>query len=109
MADTIEKVKILDDVIAVNSKVRFGVMIGGQNVTSQPFKAISSSASNMVFNIVVPSVETIADRHLLMQATVLLRIDVQNAIAGTHPSTTASPMLWHLSHLTSSSKTYNAA
>ena len=49
MADTIEKVKILDDVIAVNSKVRFGVMIGGQNVTSQPFKAISSSASNMVF------------------------------------------------------------
>ena len=40
MSDTINKQKILDDVVAVSSQVNMGVLYGAQNVTSQVFKAI---------------------------------------------------------------------
>ena len=50
MADTISKLKVLDDVSAVNSKVNMGVIYGGQNNTSQAFKAISATPSSMVYN-----------------------------------------------------------
>jgi hypothetical protein len=82
MADTINKQKILDDVVAVNSKVNMGVLYGAQNVTSQEFKAISATPSSLVFNIVVPSIETILDRRLMLRSTMILRIDIQNPIAG---------------------------
>ena len=45
MADTIRKVRIVDDVIATESEVQFGVLSGAQNVTSQIFKAISAYAT----------------------------------------------------------------
>jgi hypothetical protein len=85
MTDTVNRVKILDDVVAVNSKINYSVLIGGQHITSQPFKAISSSPSSMIFNIVVPSVETILDRRIMMKATCILRIDVQNRLTNTQP------------------------
>ena len=85
MTDTVNRVKILDDVVAVNSKINYSVLIGGQHITSQPFKAISSSPSSMIFNIVVPSVETILDRRIMMKATCILRIDIQNRLANTQP------------------------
>ena len=66
-ADTINKVKILHDVIAVNSKVNMGVIYGGQNITSQQFEAISATPSSMVYNVVVPSIETILDRRIVIQ------------------------------------------
>jgi hypothetical protein len=81
MADTINKTKILDDVIAVNSKVNLGVLYGAQNVTSQQFKAISATPSSVVFNVVVPSIETVLDRRLMVQSTMILRIDIQKPIA----------------------------
>ena len=81
MADTINKMKVLDDVIAVNSKVNMGVIYGGQNITSQAFKAISATPSSMVFNVVVPSIETILDRRIMIQTTMILRIDIENPIA----------------------------
>ena len=37
MSDTINKMKILDDVVNVSSKVNMGVLYGAQNVTSQVF------------------------------------------------------------------------
>lgn len=82
MADTINKQKILDDVVSVNSKVNMGVLYGAQNVTSQEFKAISATPSSLVFNIVVPSIVTILDRRLMIRSTMTLRIDIQNPIAG---------------------------
>ena len=45
MSDTINKQKILDDVVAVSSNVNMGVLYGAQNVTSQVFKAISATPS----------------------------------------------------------------
>jgi hypothetical protein len=82
MSDTVNRQKILDDVIAVNSKVNFGVLVGGANITSQQFKAISATPSTLVFNVVCPSVETVIDRRIMIQSTMILRIDIQNPIAG---------------------------
>ena len=82
MSDTINKQKILDDVVAVSSKVNMGVLYGAQNVTSQVFKAISATPSSIVFNVVVPSIETILDRRLMIQSTMILKINIQNPIAG---------------------------
>jgi hypothetical protein len=82
MSDNINKLKVLDDVIAVNSKVNMGVLIGGANVTSQTFKAISATPSSVVFNVVVPSIETILDRRIMIQTTMILKIDIENPIAG---------------------------
>ena len=85
MSDTVDRVRIPDDVVAVNSKIKYSVLIGGQHITSQPFKAISASPSSMIFNIVVPSVETILDRRIMMKATCILRIDIQNRLPNTQP------------------------
>ena len=82
MSDTINKQKNLDDVVAVSSKVNMGVLYGAQNVTSQVFKAISATPSSIVFNVVVPSIETILDRRLMIQSTMILKINIQNPIAG---------------------------
>ena len=34
MTDTVNRVKILDDVVAVNSKINYSVLIGGQHILS---------------------------------------------------------------------------
>ena len=83
MADTIRKVRIVDDVIATESEVQFGVIQGAQNVTSQIFKAISATPNSMVFNVVVPSLETILDRHIMISTKLTLKIDCVNSDAST--------------------------
>ena len=68
-ADTLVKKKVVDDVIATENKVEFNVLIGAQSITSQEFKAISATPSAMVFNVVVPSLESILDRRVMLQST----------------------------------------
>ena len=48
---------------------------GGQNITSQTFNAISKSTSAHVFNIQVPSLETIISREVLWTAEFTLKIE----------------------------------
>ena len=79
MADTIRKVRIVDDVIATESEVQFGVLSGAQNVTSQIFKAISATPNSMVFNVVVPSLETIMSRNILIKSQITLKITYKNS------------------------------
>jgi hypothetical protein len=78
----------MDDVIATENKVEYNVLIGAQSVTSQEFKAISATPSAMVFNVVVPSLETILDRHVFMQATLTLKI------SGTKAPVRVAGQLW---------------
>ena len=54
-------------------------------MTSQVLKAISATPSSMVFNVVVPSIETILDRRIMIQSTMILRIDVKDPIDGVQP------------------------
>ena len=61
MASTdFERILVKDDRIGcITDQIKYGVLKGGQNITSQTFNAISKSTSAHVFNIAVPSLETI--------------------------------------------------
>ena len=75
MADTFEKILVKDDKIGcLTNKVKYQVTKGGQNITAQPFKAISETPTAHVYNITVPSLETIISREVLWQSTVTLVI-----------------------------------
>ena len=77
MADTFEKILVKDDKIGcLTNRVKYQVLKGGQNITSQPFNAISQSISAHVYNITVPSLETIISREVLWQSTVTLKINL---------------------------------
>ena len=79
MSETFEKVLIKDDRIGcITPQVKFGVFKGGQNVTAMPFKAISQTTSAHVFNVPVPSLETIISREVLWTSKVTLKITGAN-------------------------------
>ena len=79
MSETFEKILVKDDRIScITSKVKFQVVKGGQNITSQPFKAVSMTPSAHVFNVTVPSLETIISREVLWKSTVTLHITGTN-------------------------------
>ena len=66
MSETVEKILTEDDRIGcLTSQGIFQVVKGGQNITSQPFKAISQTTSTHVYNVAVPSLETIISREVL--------------------------------------------
>ena len=79
MADTFEKILVKDDKIGcLTNKVKYAVNKGGQNITAMPFKAISATSSAHVYNITVPSLETIISREVLWQSTVTIKIQDKN-------------------------------
>ena len=47
--------------------------------------AISQSTTNHVYNVAVPSLETIISREVLWKSTVTLKISVSNRALGTYP------------------------
>ena len=79
MAETFEKILVKDDRLGcITPKVKFQVLKGGQNTTCQPFKAISETKASHVYNVTVPSLETIISREVLWQSTVTLKITTAN-------------------------------
>ena len=75
MSETFNKVLVKDDRIGnISDAVKYAVFKGGQNITSMSYQAISSTSSAHVFNIAVPSLETVIDRTVLWSSTVTLRI-----------------------------------
>ena len=75
MSETFEKVLVKDDRLGcITSKVKFQVLKGGQNITCQPFTAISQTPASHVYNVTVPSLETIISREVLWKSTVTLKI-----------------------------------
>ena len=82
-SETFEKVLVKDDKIGcITPKVKCQVLKGGQNITAQPFKAISETISSHIYNVTVPSLETIISREVLWQSTVTLKITGTNKPAG---------------------------
>jgi len=74
MSEAFEKVLVKDDRLGcITPKVKFQVFKGGQNITSQPFKAISETTTSHVYNITVPSLETIISREVLWRSTITLK------------------------------------
>ena len=79
MSDTFEKIQVKDGRLGcITPKVKFQVCKGGHNITCQPYKAISETTTNHVYNVTVPSLETIISREVLWQSTVTIRISNPN-------------------------------
>ena len=75
MSEKFEKVLLKDDRLGcITPKVKLQVFKGGQNVTCQSYKAILESMPNHVYNVTVPSLETIINREVLWQSTVTIQI-----------------------------------
>ena len=81
MSQDFTKQLVLDDRLNCTDSVAYAVCKGGQNVTSAQFNAISQTASSVTFNIQVPSEQTIIDRRLLWQSTVILKLDILGSTA----------------------------
>jgi hypothetical protein len=76
MSQDFKKVLVKDDRLNVTDAIQYAVHKGGQNMTSSQFQAISQSASSCTWNIQVPSEQTLIDRRVLWQSTVLLKLTV---------------------------------
>ena len=75
MSTDFTKILIKDDRLAnISDNITYAVHKGGQQITSADFPAISSSPSSCIYNIQVPSLETVIDRHVMWTATVRLKI-----------------------------------
>ena len=75
MSDSFEKIAIKDDRIGcISSKIKYGVLTGGQSITAQQFNAISATPSSHTFNIAVPSLETVVSREIMWGATLTIAV-----------------------------------
>lgn len=75
MSTDYNKVLICDDRISnLTDKIDYAVMKGSQQCTVSEIVATSATASSIVFNVVVPSLETIIDRRVMIKTTLILKI-----------------------------------
>ena len=84
MSDSFSTILIQDPRLMVEDTIKYGVIKGAQNVTECQFNAISASSSQMLFNIAVPSENTIIDRRVELASTVNFVINT-GAIAADAP------------------------
>jgi len=80
MSADIKKVLVLDDRLNCSSEITYAVQKGGQSMNPSAFQAISASTSSHVYNIQVPSEQTLIDRRVLWTSSVVL------SITGTAPA-----------------------
>jgi hypothetical protein len=84
MSNDFKKVLVKDDRIAgITDQITYSINKGGQNMTASQFQAISQSTSSHTYNIQVPSEQTLIDRRVLWQSTVILQINYASLPANT--------------------------
>jgi len=88
MSADFEKVLVKDPRLDVSESIKYAVIKGGQNVTCAPYGAISQTNNQLVFNIQVPSEQTIIDRRVLLQTN--LQLKVTTSCAWTRTETVVS-------------------
>jgi hypothetical protein len=76
MSQDFKKCLVRDERLNVTDAIHYAVVKGGQNVTPSPFNAVSQSPSSITFNVQVPSEQTLIDRRVLWQSTVVLALTV---------------------------------
>lgn len=74
MSADFQKVLVIDDRLAVKDSIKYAVMKGAQNMTVSEFNAISQSPSSIVFNVQVPSEQTLIDRRVMWESTITIRV-----------------------------------
>lgn len=85
MSQDIQLVKVLEDTLNVTDKVKYAVQKGASQFTANTYKAISQTPSSHVYNVVVPSENTVVDRRVLWKSTCVLRVDCAGVPAGSLP------------------------
>jgi len=75
MSADFEKVLVKDSRLDVSDSIKYAVIKGGQNVTMAQYKAISATNNQIVFNIQVPSEQTIIDRRVLLSTKLTLTVN----------------------------------
>ena len=90
MSSDFTKILVRDDRMECVDNIKYAVIKGGQNVTPSQFKAISTSNNQLVFNIQVPSEQTLIDRRVLLQTDLTLVVQSRQA-QWTFPTTPAGP------------------
>jgi len=78
----ITKVAVVDSRI-LQPKPKFAVEKGPLSLTNVPYQAITKTASQMTFNIIVPSESVFVDRAVDWQVTCYASVDVTMTAAGT--------------------------
>jgi hypothetical protein len=74
MSADFAKVLVKDDRLDVVDNIKYAVIKGGQNVTAAQYQAITASNSQIVFNIQVPSEQTLIDRRVLLQTDLKISV-----------------------------------
>lgn len=76
MSQDFEKTLVLVDELLVSDRVSFACIKSGSNVTMQTYNAIGGGPflSQVIYNIQLPSLETVMSRHVIQTATLLFRI-----------------------------------
>lgn len=85
MSADFEKVLVKDPRLDVHDSIKYAVIKGGQNVTMAQYPAISQSPSQLIFNIQVPSEQTLIDRRVLLQTDLTLSVtttDISGVLVG---------------------------
>ena len=82
MSADIQKEAVFDDRI-VQSRPRYAVEKGALSLTNAPFNAIAATASQMTFNVYVPSENVFVDRALRWSATGRFQMTVTSPATGT--------------------------
>jgi hypothetical protein len=65
---------IKDSRLMVSDKINYGVVKGGETITHQRQSAVSNSNSSLVFNVQVPSLQTVIDRRVLFGMDFILKV-----------------------------------
>ena len=92
MSSDFTKVLVKDDRMECVDNIKYMVLKGGQNVTPSQFQAISKSNNQIVFNIQVPSEQTLIDRRVLLQTDLKLVV-TSGAFTYVSASANATPLV----------------
>jgi hypothetical protein len=83
MSQDFRKILVKDNRLRCSDSVGYAVLKGGSNMTSSQFKAVSETTSSHVYNIQIPSEQTIIDRRVMWRSKITIDI-VGTAPAGTY-------------------------
>jgi hypothetical protein len=65
---------IKDSRLMVSDKINYGVVKGGETITHQRQPAVADSNTSLVYNVQVPSLQTVIDRRVVFGADFILKI-----------------------------------
>jgi hypothetical protein len=65
---------IKDSRLMVSDKINYGVIKGGETITHQQQNAVSDSTTSLVYNVQVPSLQTVIDRRVIFGSDFVLKI-----------------------------------